>query len=77
MQIKMYVQSVDLFGKLKGQKYNQTWIELTSSQVRCLATTPDNLSAIEYAELIVEYFNSTLTENEHPRKLIWAEEMKK
>lgn len=53
-----------------------SWEEtVDTNETRCLADAPEGLTAEQYGQLVIDFFNSTLREGEAPRKLVTAEEL--
>lgn len=75
MQIEMIVNHddpLDTWNIIANKPESRPWTEVIGMDSYCLADTPDNLSAIEYAQIVINYFNDTLKPGESPRKLISA-----
>ena len=70
MKIKMTVKSV-------SDCVDDAWEEEVDTQETiCLESVPENLTPIDYANIVVDYFNSTLKPGERVREVIDAVEVK-
>lgn len=80
MIVKMTLQFCDAhitFKRLQNDpKWKDTWEEEFESDCRCLADAPEGLTAGEYAQMVVDYFNDTIKPGEQERVLVRAEEVK-
>lgn len=78
MKIRMlvnYDSMLDTFNVLADLPMSEPWAEEFSTDCHCLADAPKGLTAMQYAQLVVDYFNDTLKRGELPRKLVKAEEI--
>ena len=78
MRIKMWVAydtKFDTFAILADKEPSKPWTEEIDTDCNCLADAPEGLTATDYAQLVVDYFNDTLKPGEERRRLVKAEEI--
>lgn len=78
MLIRMIVNHddpMDTFKRLKDEEMSKGWEEEFDTDCNCLADAPEGLTATEYAQRVINFFNDTLKPGEMPRRLIKAEEI--
>ena len=76
VKIKMVVANNDMqdtFNVLANKSKSRPWTEEFDTGCRCLRDAPPGLTATEYAQMVVDYFNNTLKPGEMPRRLVAAE----
>ena len=76
MHVKMKVKNdnpIDTWNIIADKETSEAWEEVFSLETHCLADAPRNLSATQYAQMVVDYFNATLKPGECERRLISAE----